>query len=242
MGLKGKTAFVTGSGGGIGRAICLALAKAGVKTVLFGGNNKKNLLETKRQVEDLGGNAEIFSGNLTDEKVLDQTFCEAVKKTGGIDILINNAGIAMHAPFEETTPKMFDDIMTLNAKVPFFLCQKALPYLRESDHATIINIASVVAHQGYPMQSVYTASKHALLGITKSLASEVYKDGIRVHAICPGGVYTDMIKLTRPDLTPDGMIMPEEIANIVTFLLENRGNAVIDEIIVHRLNKEPFLV
>ena len=103
-------------------------------------------------------------------------------------------------------------------------------------------VRRIVAHSGYPYQSAYTASKHALLGLTKSLANEVYKDGIRVHAISPGGVYTDMVKISRPDLTGEGMISPKEIADIVEFLLKNRGNAVIDEIIVHRIGKEPFLV
>ena len=112
----------------------------------------------------------------------------------------------------------------------------------KSETPTIINIASVVAHAGYPLQSVYTASKHAILGLTKSIAAEYYQENIRVHAICPGGVYTDMVKVSRPDLTPDGMIMPEEIANIIHFFLANRGNAVVDEICVHRMNKTPFLI
>ena len=100
----------------------------------------------------------------------------------------------------------------------------------------------MVGHAGYPLQSAYAASKHAILGFSKSLASEVYKDGVRVHVICPGGVYTDMVKVARPDLTGEGMISAEEIAEIIRFLLTCRGNAVIDEIKVHRVNKEPFLI
>ena len=127
------------------------------------------------------------------------------------------------------------------ANISWTLHRKALPFLKKSASPTVINLASVVAHAGYPLQSVYTASKHALLGLTKSFAREYYQDGIRVHAICPGGVYTDMVKISRPDLSPEGMIMPDEIADIVRFLVENRGNAVIDEVLVHRVNKEPFL-
>ena len=78
--------------------------------------------------------------------------------------------------------------------------------------------------------------------MTKSLAAEYYQDNIRVHAISPGGVYTDMVKISRPDLKPAGMIQPEEIAEIIEFLLTHRGNAVIDEILVHRVNKQPFLI
>jgi NAD(P)-dependent dehydrogenase (short-subunit alcohol dehydrogenase family) len=81
-----------------------------------------------------------------------------------------------------------------------------------------------------------------MLGFTKSLANEYYNQNIRVHAICPGGVYTDMVKIARPDLSDEGMIRAEEIADIVFFFLENRGNAVVDEIVVHRRNKEPFQV
>ena len=157
-------------------------------------------------------------------------------------MLVNNAGVAQSAGIETITPEEFDRIMAINFRAPFFLTQKLLPHLKRSSAATIINICSVVAHEGYPLQSVYTASKHAMLGFTKSLAREYYKEGIRVHAISPGGVYTDMVKISRPDLTPDGMILPEEIADLVCFFLENRGNAVVDEIIVHRLAKEPFLV
>ena len=82
----------------------------------------------------------------------------------------------------------------------------------------------------------------ALLGMTKSIATEYYKENIRVHAISPGGVFTDMVKVTRPDLTGEGMIMPEDIAEIAYFFLAHRGNAVIDEILVHRVGKEPFQV
>ena len=131
--------------------------------------------------------------------------------------------------------------MDLNVKAPYFLTQKFLPIIEKSDYPTVINVSSVVGHSGYPNQSIYSASKHALVGWTKALANEVYKKNIRVHLISPGGVYTEMVKITRPDLTSDGMIMPSDVANVVCFLLENRTNAVIDEILLHRVGKEPFL-
>ena len=242
MELKNLTALITGAGGGIGRATATALAKEGVNLILFGGNNLEKLKTTEREVLSFGVKCKVIAGDLTDYDFIKNGAEQAVKEYDGIDILINNAGVAANIPFEQTDDKTFDKIMAINARAPYLLTGALLPTLKKSKRASIINIASVVSHAGYANQSAYTASKHALLGFTKSLAAEVYNDGIRVHAISPGGVYTDMIKLTRPDLTPDGMIMPEEIANIVTFLLENRGNAVIDEIIVHRLNKEPFLV
>lgn len=240
--LRNRIAIVTGAGGGIGREICIALAKEGVKIIMLGGNNLYKLNATKEEVQKLGAACSVYAGDITDDSTREDIFTRAIKEYGGVDILINNAGVAHNQLFESTSKDTFDKIMNINVRAPYTLTQLALPYLRKSDRASIINLSSVVAHAGYAGQSAYVASKHALLGFTKSLAAEVYKDGIRVHAISPGGVYTDMVKVSRPDLKPDGMIMPNEIADIVLFLLKNRGNAVIDEVIVHRLNKEPFLV
>ena len=241
MDLSNRTAALTGAGGGIGKAAAEKLASAGMKIILLGGNNLEKLQATCDAVQKYSS-CLMLPGDLTDMDFLDDAVSRAVGFTGQIDALINNAGVAQSTPFEEVSVAEYDRIMTINTKVPFFLTQKLLPFLKKSDGASVINIASVVAHAGYPLQSVYTASKHALLGFTKSLAREYYKDGIRVHAICPGGVYTDMVKISRPDLSPEGMIMPEEIAELIYFFLANRGNAVIDEILVHRVNKEPFLV
>lgn len=240
MGLQNKIAFVTGASGGIGKEICIALAKENIKVVLFGGNNVDRLNQTANAIRQVGGECEVFCGNLTDENSLYNLFENAIQKVGGIDVLINNAGLAQGKPFEQITLNEFDSIMNLNVRVPFALTQKALPYLEKSAHATVINVASVVAHDGYANQSVYSASKHALLGMSKALAKEVYKRGVRVHVISPGGVYTDMIKITRPDLTEEGMPTAKDVADIIVFLLKNRTNAVIDEIRFHRASKEPF--
>lgn len=239
--LKECTAIITGASSGIGRATAIKLAKNGIKVILLGGNRVNMLIETAQLIKDLNGKVEVYDGNLTDFTWLKNTV-DKILAEHTVDILINNAGVAMNEEFLNVSEESYDKIMEINVKVPFFLTQRILPKLKQSSRATVINVCSVVAHLGYPFQSVYSVSKHALLGFTKSLASEVYKDGVRVHAICPGGVYTDMIKLTRPDLTGEGMIMPEDVANIVWFFLENRGNAVVDEIMVHRANKQPFLV
>lgn len=238
--LKDKVAVITGAGGGIGSVTAQILAKEGVKIALCGGNNTEKLTKTAETIKECGLEYFMLPGNLQDSIFLDSCIKKVADHFGKIDILINNAGITLNAAFEETTMEDFDKIFNINVKAPFILCQKVLPYLRKSDHATIINISSVVGHKGYVNQSAYTATKHALLGFSKSLANEVYKENIRVHAICPGGVYTDMVKISRPDLTGEDMITPEEIAEIIKFLLEFRGNAVIDEICVHRTGKQPF--
>ena len=237
--LNGLVVVLTGGGGGIGSATALRLHEEGARIALLGGTRPEKLEETRSQ---LGGDCLVYPGDLTSGDTIRQGLQAVADAWGGIDVLINNAGMALSCPFEEVTEEQFDRILAINLRTPFFLTQAALPYLRKSQRASIINLSSVVGHAGYPLQTAYAASKHAILGFTKSLASELYRDGIRVHAICPGGVYTDMVKVARPDLTPEGMIQPEEIADIIAFFLLHRGNAVVDEIKVHRVNKEPFLI
>lgn len=239
--LKDKIIVITGAGGGIGRAAAQRLAGEGAKIVLLGGNNLKNL-ETTQSLVAQHTDCLMIPGDLTQLRFIKDGVKQIADAWGGMDALINNAGMALNCSFEDVAEGQFDKIMDINVKAPFFLTQEAIPYLKKSEAATVINISSVVGHSGYPFQSAYVASKHAVLGFTKSLANEYYKENIRVHAICPGGVYTDMVKVARPDLSDEGMIMPEEIAEIIYFFLSNRGNAVVDEIVVHRVNKEPFLV
>lgn len=239
--LNNRVVIITGAGGGIGRATAERLAKEKMRVVLFGGNNQKKLYDTEVMVREYT-QCLTLPGDLTDMDFVNRAVIRVLEAYDDIDVLINNAGMALSSSFEDVSENQFDRIMNINIKVPYFLTQKVIPALKRSPCATIINISSVVGHAGYPLQSAYAASKHALLGFTKSLASEYYRDQIRVHAICPGGVFTDMVKVARPDLSAEGMITPQEISEIIWFFLSNRGNAVVDEIIVHRVNKEPFLV
>lgn len=232
--LGGKTALVTGGGGGIGREIAAQLKAAGANVAICGRNVEK--LEAAAHV--IGG-ALTLPGDLLDDTYVQSCVDRTVETFGGLDILINNAGVALSKPFAETTIEDFDRVMATNVRAPFILIRSALPQLRKA-RGRVINIASVVAHKGYPLQSAYAASKHALLGLSKSLANELYEDGVRVHVISPGGVYTDMAKVARPDLSPDGLISAEEIADAAMFLLSLDKNAVIDEICLHRQGKAPF--
>ncbi len=237
----GKIAVITGAGGGIGSAIAEQLARKKMQLVLLGGNNQHKLEAVRQSVEQYT-QCLVLPGDLTDLDFQKQAISKIIAQYGKIDILINNAGMTQNAAFEQVQAEDFDKIMAINVRAPFFLTQQILPWLKKSSAATVINICSVVAHSGYPAQSAYSASKHALLGWTKSLATECFRDNVRVHAISPGGVYTDMVKISRPDLSPEGMIMPEDIADIVSFILDHRTNAVIDEIMIHRTGKEPFMV
>jgi len=237
--LTDKRAVITGAGGGIGRAIALRLAEDGMKLALVGRDAAKLMRTaalTGRPLDML-----VLPADLTTPRGMDDVLRILEGHFKGLDVLVNNAGMALNCAFEETTLEAFDQIMAINVRAPFELTRRCLPLLRISDMATVINIGSVVSHKGYDHQAAYAASKHALLGLTKALAKEVAPEGIRVHMLSPGGVYTDMVKIARPDLSPEGMIAPEEVAEYAAFLLEHRGNAVVDEIQIHRVGKEPFL-
>lgn len=237
--LKNKVILITGASGGIGSELARRLAPMGVRLALCGRSREK-LMKLKAETEKLGAATMVWIGDITADDAPQACVQAVLEHFGQLDVLVNNAGLALSCPMEQTTAKQFDEIMALNVRAPYFLCQQALPALRQSETPTILNIASVVGHKGYPLQSAYAASKHALIGMTKSLANEVYGEGIRVHIIAPGAVFTDMVRISRPDLSPDGMILAEDIAEIAIFLLTHRTNAVIDEIEVHRAGKAPF--
>ena len=236
---RDRVAIITGSGSGIGKATALALAQEGMKIVLCGRTVSK-LEETAKLVEEAGGKALIVSGDLRDESYIIRIVDETMEAFGRIDVLINNAGVSLAKPVVDCTAEEFDQIMDTNMKAPFLLCKYSIPHMRKSDCGTIINIVSVVGHKGYVNQSLYGASKHAITGFTKVLAKEVQEDGIRVHLLSPGGVYTEMVANVRPDLDPTYLIKPVDIADIILFLLKSRGNAVIDSINIRRVNNTPF--
>lgn len=237
--LKGKTALVTGASRGIGKAVSVMLAKNGVNLAV-NSSSSGNLNAAESELSAYGVKVLACPGNLADPETPREIIKKAAGYFGGIDILINNAGITLSRSIAETTTDEWDLLMAVNSRAPFLLCREAIPYLKKSDHGTIINISSVVGYKGYVNQGAYASSKHALTGMTKVLAQEVFEDGIRVHLIAPGGVATDMVSRVRPDLEVSMLTTPEEIADIVQFVLTHRGNAVIDEINVHRHSNTPW--
>ena len=142
MSLVGLTALITGAGGGIGKVVATALAKEGANIILFGGNNLEKLKKVENDIKELGAKCTVFGGDLTDDIFIKEAFNKAVSAFNGIDILINNAGIAQNSLFENTEVEFFDKLMKINVRVPYILTQLALPILRKSKRASIINIAA----------------------------------------------------------------------------------------------------
>ncbi|HIJ52587.1 MAG TPA: SDR family oxidoreductase [Planctomycetes bacterium] len=237
--LTGKVAIVTGASRGIGRAISVALAKEAATIVLTARAIDK-LKETAEQVTAVGGKAHIIPAELTDEQSIKDLVRATGERFSRLDILVNNAGITHSSKLEETATEDWDRCHNVNARAPFILCREALPLLKKSEAAYIINIASVVGVKGYPSQSAYTASKHALRGMTISLSEELKGSNIRVHLLCPGGVDTDLVQKVRPDIKKQDLMQPEEIAELVLYLVTHKGNAVIDELHIRRAASTPW--
>lgn len=232
-------ALVTGASRGIGRAISEALAAEGA-TVVLAARSGQSLAQTAELVVQAGGRAQVVVVDLAREADIVELVRTTRDKFGRLDILINNAGITHSARLDETRTEDLDRCWTINARAPFLLCRETLPLLREATRAFIVNIASVVGVKGYPLQSAYTASKHALRGMTMALAEELRDTNIRVHVVCPGGVATDMVTNVRPDLPVEHLIGADEIAELVLYLVTRRGNAVVDELHVRRATAAPW--
>ena len=232
-------ALVTGASRGIGKAIAIELAALGYDLALV-ARNESALAEVIASLPESCGKAVAIPADLSQEESYSSVIAEAVSELGGLDVLVNCAGLSQAGSFTEVTPQEWDRIFAVNAKAPFFLCKEALPYLKESNRATVINISSVVGFKGYINQSAYSSSKHALAGFTKVFAKEVQPFGIRVHLISPGGVATEMVTKMRPDINADELIQPSEIAELVRFLVTREGNGTIDHLYIRRYSGLAF--
>lgn len=232
-------ALVTGASRGIGKAIALELASLGYDLALV-ARNESALAEVIASLSESCGKAVAIPANLSQEESYPSVIAEAVSELVGLDVLVNCAGLSQAGSFTEVTPQEWDRIFAVNAKAPFFLCKEALPYLKKSPKATVINISSVVGFKGYINQSAYSSSKHALAGFTKVFAKEVQPFGIRVHLISPGGVATEMVTKMRPDINASELIQPSEIAELVRFLVTREGNGTIDHLYIRRYSGLAF--
>jgi 3-oxoacyl-[acyl-carrier protein] reductase len=237
--LEGRVAIVTGASRGIGRAIALTLADHGARLSLA-ARREPDLQAVRAEIEAGGGQAACYPTDVSREPEVVRLVQATVARFGRLDIVVNNAGLGIFGPLAEMTAEQWDSVMAVNARGPFLLCREAIPYLRQQPQSFIVNISSVVGIKGYANQAAYSASKHALMGMSAALAKEVQEDGIRVHAICPGGVDTPMVRQARPDLDPSVLITPEEIADLVLLLVTRRGKAVVDQIHVRRAASTPW--
>ncbi len=223
-------ALITGASRGIGQAIAYKLAESGYQLVLT-GRDAAELEKTKTACEQYGIKAEIIPADLSSEADIRALFEQA----GEIDLLVNNAGFGIFDPIVDIKLEDWQAIHKVNVEGAFLCLREAMRSMKKSGGGRIINISSVVGVKGYPNQAAYGASKHALLGLTKTAIEEGKDDNIRVHAICPGGVATDMVKQSRPDLTDfSAMIQPEDVADAVLYLCSLPTQITVDCIHLRR--------
>ncbi|GAB4198976.1 MAG: SDR family NAD(P)-dependent oxidoreductase [Roseiflexaceae bacterium] len=190
--LEGNVALITGGGRGIGLAVAEALNTAGAAVALL-GRNQSALDQAAAALRAQGGRALPLTCDITDVAQVRAAFQQTRNEFGPVTILVNNAGVTASVKFVETDDETWERIMRVNATAPFYCCREAVPDMLARGGGRIINIASIAAIHGLPYSSAYSASKHALLGLTRSLALELGRQGITANAICPGWVETDML-------------------------------------------------
>ncbi|WP_203289276.1 3-ketoacyl-ACP reductase [Metabacillus sp. cB07] len=221
--IKGKAALITGAGRGIGRSTAIALAKEGVNLGLL-GLNPDNLEKVKTELQDYDIKVSIASGDVADLESVTQAVEQIKSELGSIDILINNAGIAQFGGFLELSPEEWEKIIRVNVMGVYNVTRTVLPEMIERKTGDIVNISSSAGQKGAPVTSAYSASKFAVLGLTESLMLEVRKHNIRVTALTPSTVATDLAydtNLINGD--PERVMHPEDLAElIVTGLKLNR--------------------
>jgi NAD(P)-dependent dehydrogenase (short-subunit alcohol dehydrogenase family) len=232
-----KVAIVTGGSSGIGRATAVALAKERVK-VTVAARRAKEGEETVQLIKDAGSEGIFVKTDVANEDDIRSLVAKSAKTYGRLDYAFNNAGIEeMMTPLADQTSEIFDQIMNVNVKGVWLSMKYEIPEMIRNGGGAIVNMSSVAGVMGFPQMPIYIASKHAVLGLTKSAALEYAKSGIRINAVAPGGVETDMTKRVGGDhqfletltsMHPIGRIAnPEEIANTVVWLLSDKASFVL---------------
>ncbi|MBC9913101.1 3-ketoacyl-ACP reductase [Chitinophaga varians] len=225
--LQGKKVLITGGGKGIGRAVAVALAQEGADIALI-GRSERPLQEVVATLTDMGVKAAYATADVGVMAEVDKAVASLTQQLGSIDILINNAGIAAFGGFMDLTPTQWEDIIRVNLLGVYYVTRAVLPDMIARKTGDIINISSTAGQRGAPLTSAYSASKFGLLGLTESLMLEVRKHNIRVSALTPSTIATDMAKeLNLTDGNPEKVLQPEDLAELMVAQLKMNRRVVL---------------
>lgn len=213
--LKNKNALITGAGKGIGKAIAIALAKEGVNVILI-SRTQADVDQLSAEISSLGVKSLALSADVSDITSINTAVEKALAEFTNIDILINNAGIAAFGKFLELEPAAWEKIIQVNLMGTYYTTRAVLPNMIERQNGDIINISSTAGLNGNALTSAYSASKFAVLGLTDSLMQEMRKHNVRVTALTPSTVATDLaLDLKLTDGNPEKVMQPEDIAELI---------------------------
>lgn len=231
-----KTAAITGAAQGIGRKTAEVLAERGYRVAL---NDLRMPDETIRSIQSRGGEAIAFLGNIADESTVDKFVSTVYDTWGRADVLVNNAGISFITPAENTSANEFRHVLDVNLVAPFLLSKAFGTRMLAAKRGCIVNVASVAGLLGIADRAAYNASKHGLIGLTRTLAAEWGGRGVRVNAVCPGWVKTEMdVTAQAGGLYSDDDIIgripmarfaiPDDIASAIAFLADDKESGFIN--------------
>ena len=235
--LKNKIAIVTGSSSGIGKAIAIRFGGEGA-TVIVAARRSDKCEETAAHIQAAGGTAFPIQTDIADESQVERLIATTVRRFGRIDILVNNAGIFGGGRLVETSTEAFDEVMSTNVRGTFFCCRAGFGQMKKQGGGTIINMSSVAGVQAWSGTGAYSASKHAVMALTKTLAEEGRAHHIKVSAICPGGVADELVEATALERSRSEKIDPYDIAETALYLACLGRQAVVHQIVVDRLGAD----
>lgn len=232
--------LVSGSGTGIGYGVARAFASKGADVVFHYSHSDQGAKEGVEAVRAAGGKAEAFSADFSKVEQVQRLGRQAVEFLGGLDILINNAGITFNRAFEEVTPEQFDHLYGVNVRGMFFLTQTCLPALKQSQGA-VVNLTSIHAFLGRQGHAVYAGTKGAIVAFTRQLAVELAPQGVRVNAIAPGVIVVDNYYVANPDYDPSRSAQgipigktgePADVAEMALFLASSKARFIVGQTFV----------